>query len=367
VTRASTRRARLPLAGPILAGLLLSAPPAGAAEPAPEAAAHFGVAGAPGALTVRGTTDVALFGPLLEAFAQATPELEIRYEQWGSNDLYALTAAACRDRAGATGRAALPPADLILSSAADLQVKLVNDGCAQPHRSVLTAALPAALNWRDEIFGVTEEPAVIVYNRELVPPAEVPRSRFDLIDLLRPEDSRYTGRVATYDIEDSGLGYLFAFADSLQATTFGGLIEAFARSGAIATCCSAEIIEGVAEGRYLIAYNVLGSYALDRAEQDPRLGVLAPEDYTLALSRGAMIPKDAPNPTAAGLLIDFMLSEPGRAVLADQHLLAAPGLAPERETSLYRPIALSPTLLLGLDQQKRAGFLARWRAAFARR
>ena len=251
-------------------------------------------------------------------------------------------------------------------SAADLQVKLVNDGCAQPHRSVLTAALPAALNWRDELFGVTEEPAVIVYNRDLVPPGAPPRARFDLIDLLRPEGNRYAGRVATYDIEDSGLGYLFAFADSLQATTFGGLIEAFAQSGAIATCCSAEILEGVAEGRYLIAYNVLGSYALDRAEEDPRLAVLAPEDYTLVLSRGAMIPKDAPNPTAAGLLIDFMLSEPGRAALARQHLLAPPSLAPERKTSLYRPIALSPTLLLGLDQQKRAGFLARWRATFAR-
>ena len=112
---------------------------------------------------------------------------------------------------------------------------------------------------------MTREPAVIVYNRELVPRDEAPRSRFDLIDLLRPADSRYAGRVATYDIEESGVGYLFAFADSQQATTFGSLIEAFGRSGAIATCCSAEIIDGVAEGRYLVAYNVLGSYALDRA------------------------------------------------------------------------------------------------------
>lgn len=362
MNRAAPARACARLVQSLLAGLFLASTPAAAAEPVPEATARFGVTGAPGALTVRGTTDVALFGPLLEAFAQATPELEIHYEQWASNDLYEISAAACRG-----GREAPDlPADLIVSSAADLQVKLVNDGCARPHRSVLTSALPAAQNWRDEIFGVTEEPAVIVYNRDLVPPEEVPRTRFDLIDLLRPEDGRYTGRVATYDIEDSGLGYLFAFADSLQATTFGGLIEAFAQSGAIATCCSAEIIEGVAEGRYLIAYNVLGSYALNRAEKDPRLAMLVPEDYTLVLSRGAMIPKDAPNPTAAGLLVDFMLSESGRAVLAEQHLLAGPSLARESKTSLYRPIALSPTLLLGLDQQKRAGFIARWRAIFAR-
>ena len=125
---------------------------------------------------------------------------------------------------------------------------------------------------------------------------EVPRSRFDLIDLLRPADSRYAGRIATYDIEDSGLGYLFAFADSQQATTFGSLIEAFARSGAVATCCSAEIIDGVAEGRYLIAYNVLGSYALDRAAERPAHRGGRAEDYTLVLRRAAMIPKGARNP-----------------------------------------------------------------------
>jgi iron(III) transport system substrate-binding protein len=82
-----------------------------------------------------------------------------------------------------------------------------------------------------------------------------------------------------------------------------------------------------------------------------------------------MIPKGAGNPTAAGLLIDFMLSDAGRAALAAQYLLVdeETGVLPDEQGSLYRPIPLSPTLLLGLDQQKRASFLARWRAAFSRR
>ena len=346
-------------AGAFLAALALLGASGAPARAEPEATARFGLAGAPGAITVLGTTDVALFAPLLTAFAQGVPELEIHYEQWSSTELHELAAEACR-----AGRA---PADLIVSSAVDLQVKLVNDGCAEAHRSVLTDALPRGASWRHELFGVTEEPAVIVYNRELVPESEVPRTRFDLIDLLRPAASRYAGRVATYDIEDSGLGYLFAFADSQQATTFGALIEAFAQSGAVATCCSNEIITGVAEGRYLIAYNLLGSYAADRAETDPRLGVVAPEDYTLVLSRAALIPKGTDNPTAAGLLIDFMLSDAGRAALTSRHLIPAAGMARADQPSLYRPIALSPTLLLGLDQRKRADFLALWRASFGRR
>ncbi len=324
-----------------------------------EEVATFGLENATASMLVRGATDVEVFGPILEAFVATVPGLHVTFEAWNTNDLYRRAAEDCR--AGATD------VDLLVSSAADQLVKLVNDGCAQPHRSAATAALPPEENWRDEVFGVTEEPAVIVYNRDLVPPEEAPRTRFNLIDLLRPTDSRYTGRVATYDIERSGVGYLFAFTDSQHASTFGSLIEAFARSGAVATCCSAEIIAGVAEGRYLIAYNVLGSYALDRAEEDARLAVVAPEDYTLVLSRAAMIPKGAPNPTAAGLLIDFMLSGAGRAALAEQYLLVreeAGGL-PDDQGSLYRPIPLSPTLLLGLDQQKRAAFLARWRATFA--
>ena len=340
-----------------LAFLALAA--AAQADPAPEATASFGTPQA-ATLIVLGTTDVAPFTPLLEAFVAANPEIGVAYEQWGSNDLYARAAAACRGEA--------PSPDLVVSSAVDLQVRLVNDGCARPHRSLPTAALPADANWRDELFGVTQEPAVIVYNRERVPAADVPRSRFDLIDLLRPADSAYVGRVATYDIEVSGLGYLFAFTDSQQATTFGSLIEAFAHSRSVATCCSTEIIDAVAEGRYLIAYNVLGSYAFARAAADRRLGVVPPEDYTLVLSRAAMIPKTAPNPVAAGFLVDFMLSEPGRAALAAEYLLLAPpnALGPSpADDALFRPIPLSPTLLVGLDRQKRAAFLARWRATFA--
>ena len=324
----------------------------------PEGVAQFGPDAATTRLLVRGTTDIANFAPVLEAFAKGLPYLGIDYEQWLSNDLSDETARGCREESRA--------ADLVISSAVDQLVKLVNDGCARPYPSTATRALGADANWRDEIFGVTQEPAVIVYNRDLVPPDEAPRSRFALIDLVRPAGSRYAGRVATYDIEASGLGYLFAFVDSEQATTFGSLIEAFGRSGAVATCCSTEIIDGLLRGDYLIAYNVLGSYALARAATDTRLGVVYPEDYTLMLSRAAMIPAEAINPDAAGALIDFLLSGEGRAALDAQHMLTSPaemGAA----ASAVRPIRLSPTLLVGLDQERRRQFLDLWRTTFPRR
>lgn len=338
--------------------LLLTLATPATAQPSPEATASFGAAETERRLLVRGTTDVAAFDSVLAGFVAAYPGLAVDYEQWASNDLYEITAAACRQGTVA--------ADLVISSAVNLQVRLVNDRCAQPHRSALTEALPDVTNWRDELFGITREPAVMVYNRALVPASEAPRSRFDLIDLMRPAGSRYAGRVATYDIEASGLGYLFAFSDAQQATTFGSLVEAFDRAGAVATCCSAEIIDGVASGRYLIAYNVLGSYAAERAAQSPDLAIVAPSDYTLVLSRAAMIPRGATQPQAAGQLLDFLLSPPGRQALAQEYLLIdAPEDSAATDETIMRPIALSPTLLVGLDRMKRQQFLELWRAVFS--
>ena len=321
---------------------------------AQEAQTRFGAENGT-ALLIRSTTDIAILAPAMEAFVARNPGVAIDYEQWGSNDLNALTAAECANQS--------PRADAVFSSAVHQMVELLNSGCAAPYRSAQTASLPAERIWRDELWGLTHEAAVIIYNTRLVPPEDIPHTRFDLLDLMRRQDKRYPGRIATYDIVASGLGYLFAFADSLEASTFGSLLEGFARSGAIATCCSAEIIEGVSSGRYLIAYNVLGSYVDSNRAVD--VGVIRPSDYTLFLSRGYMIPKGAPHPALAGALLDFLLSAEGQAILTRSGLVTK--RAPE-ETSLpesaERPIRIDPVLLVARDKQKREGFIARWRAAF---
>ncbi|MGR3572539.1 ABC transporter substrate-binding protein [Brevirhabdus sp.] len=359
------------MAAVALAAALSGAPTALRAQ---EATASYGPLDAAARLLVRGTTDIAAFAPVIRAFLRDRPGLAIDYQQWGSNPLFDLSQAECAQGADAgadtgddTGRG-----DLVISSGVHQMVKLVNDACAATHVSARTARLKPELRWRDQLWGITSEPAVIVYNRELVPPDEVPVSRFALLDLLRPDRSRYAGRVATYDIEESGLGYLFAFMDAQEATTFGGLLESLGRSGAVVTCCSAEIIDGVARGDYLVAYNVLGSYALARAREDRRIGVIAPNDYTLLLSRAAMIPRDAPHIAEARAFVDFILSPEGRTAMRSALLLVTVGAEGELvetegiSTRLTRPIELSPTLLVALDRQKRASFIGRWRQTFPR-
>ncbi|WP_376873894.1 ABC transporter substrate-binding protein [Albirhodobacter sp. R86504] len=338
----------------------------------------------PRPLVVRSTTDLKIFAPVLETFLRTHPDITIRYEQWGSNALHERTLNECQSLEDVASP--LRPderADIVISSAVHQMVELVNLSCATPYRSAQTEALPDALRWRDEVWGITREAAVIIYNRALVPQSDIPATRFALLDLMRPIGTPYEGRVATYDIEASGLGYLFAFKDSQEASTFGALLESFDRSGAIATCCSAEIIDGVGEGRYLLAYNVLGSYAL--AAQDPRVGIILPQDYTLVLSRAFIMPRhtnslagdapDAEDPARAQTqrwatqLLDFLLSAQGRDALTSVHLMS-PVLSDQGAAefsvspSTLRPIELLPTLLVARDSLTRGQFIARWRDTF---
>ena len=321
---------------------------------AQEATLNFG--NGPTQIVLRSTTDIAIFGPVIESFVAIHPDISVLYEQWGSNDLYDQSLSDCAENQSG--------ADAILSSAVHQMVDLVNSNCAHSYQSELTAQLPDTRQWRNELWGLTEEPAVIIYNTELLDPDLIPRSRFDFLDLMRQNPYEYNGRIATYDIEASGLGYLFAFSDSAEATTFGAMLEGFARSGAVATCCSARIIQAVSDGEFLIAYNVLGSYVQNAGI--PNVGVILPEDYTLFLSRGYMIPRHAVHHNAAQQLLDYMLSNTGQRVISRMGLIypddpAENGLLP----SAKRFIPLSLPLLVAVDHHAKERFIDYWRDTFA--
>jgi len=310
-------------------------------------------------LVIASVTDLDFMRPLIDAFQENNPGISVTYIENTSNNLDASVSSACTDREFF--------ADLVISSSIAQQVRLVNGGCAREIGTPVLASLPDWAQWRGELIGLTYEPAVMVYNKAAFASEEPPRSRFDLIDLMRQSGS-LNGRIATYDIEESGVGYLFAFQDSTEASTWGRLIEGFGRNSVATFCCSSEVIDRVADGRAYIGYNVLGSYALSRADNDPRIGVVMPTDYTLVLARAGYIPREANNPLAARAFLELALSPRGRTILdGETHLLtplsgpvALAGLGAGEEPAL-RPIPLSPALLVSLDRAKRAQFLSQWR------
>jgi len=306
-------------------------------------------AGTGAEISVLSTTDTEIFVPLIEAFLARNPTLRLRYVVASSQEVYR----AIRDEGVAF--------DLVISSAMDLQMKLANDGFAAAYASDAVAALPAWARWRDRLFGFALEPVVLLASRRAMEGLEMPRSRRDLIDLLRANPARFNGRIATYDPHMSGAGYLFATQDARQTDAFWRLAEVMGRLNTRLYCCSGEMIDDLESGKLALAYNVVGSYALTRLPNAPDIVVIEPEDFTVTLLRTAFVPKAAVQSKLGGVLFDFMLGPQGRALIdgvADLPPLDQTALAPH-----LRPIRLDPGLLVYLDQIKRQNFLAEWDAA----
>ena len=164
-------------------------------------------------LRIHGSTDIENFAAVIADYQRLSPGTEVEYSDLVAQDIYSrFLRTAPRQRP-----------DLLISSGMDLQTKLANDGHALAHRSPATAGLPAWSQWRHEAFGISYEPIVIVYNKRLLAPAQVPRTRRQLLALLRDPAAKLAGRVGTYDVGRSSVGYLLATQDHQLGSMAGAL------------------------------------------------------------------------------------------------------------------------------------------------
>ncbi|MGY8526435.1 ABC transporter substrate-binding protein [Paracidovorax citrulli] len=321
-----------------------------------------------GVVNIRSSTDEPIARPLIAAFEARYAGIRVHYRDMNTVELHAGFLADANRPVGQDH------ADLLWSTAMDLQIKLVNDGYALPYRSPERGALPRWASWRDEAWGTTFEPAVIVYNNRHFAGLPLPRSRSALARLLQDHAPRFRGRVVTYDIERSGIGYLLAQQDARMGGEFWYLAQSLGRAGARLSASTADMIEGIASGELALGYNVLGTYALALMDRGAQIGVIAPSDYTLVMSRVALIPRRAPHPNAARLWLDFLLSRTGQALLAQSasrlYTIRTDTRSPHTAVALaerlgyaFKPISVGPGLLAGQDRLRQQAFIARWREA----
>lgn len=301
---------------------------------------------------IYGNADAAAMAPVVAAFRRQYPGVAVRYVELESRDVFRRV---LLDRR--SGRAG---ADLVWSSAMDLQAKLINDGFAQSYQSPEKPALPAAAVWKNMGYGVTAEPVALVYNKRLVARAAVPRTHEGLEAFLRSSKAR----VATYDPARSNVGYLYLAEDYAITHDTRSLIGAIAANHPLLAATTSPMLDAVADGRAAIGYNVVGPYALTRASRDRRIGVAFFHDYTIIASRIAFVARNAAHPAAARLFLDFLLSRTGQILLARQWLLPVRGdvRAPRLSPTRARPIRVGPQLLVNLDTIKRRRFLSQWNA-----
>ncbi|MEO9650039.1 MAG: ABC transporter substrate-binding protein [Roseobacter sp.] len=304
----------------------------------------FGTAQATQTLNVLSSTDTALFTPILHSFVSTNPDIAIEYFEAGTADIDRFV------------RRSPDAFDIVISSAMDLQFKLANDGFA---RAFDDLTHPEWAQWRDSLFAFTSEPAAIVINRAAFQGEDVPTTRQDLIRALRARPEVFQGRVGTYDVRQSGLGYLFATQDARSSETFWRLIEVMGNLDARLYCCSSDMIEDVANGKIALAYNVLASYAHARSDLSQHIEVIQPSDFQTIMMRTAFATSGTKNPETAREFIAHLLRY--RSTLLDP--VALPRLDVTLPPAGQSTIQLEPALLTYLDRLKSRRFLMEWSEA----
>ena len=214
----------------------------------PEYAATIRAAEDEGKLIIYSNTDIRVASDLVEDFRKVYPKIEVEYEDLNSTELHY--------RFISETLLGHDSADIVWSSAMDQQFSLVDKDYAQAYTSPELPNLPEWAVWKNQAFGTTYEPVAVAYNKRMLAAGEVPQTRSDLIRLLNTERDRFKGKVVTYNIEKSGLGFLLATQDANASQSFWDLARALGNAGARFQLTTDAMLKRVASGKDLIAYNV---------------------------------------------------------------------------------------------------------------
>lgn len=323
-----------------------------------------------GRLVIYSTTDAAVVEPLIADFRALYPRIAVDYEDLSSTELH--------HRFIAENQLGRESADVLWSSAMDQQAALVSAGYAATYDTPEKPGLPGWASWNDQAYATTYEPVVFAYNKTLLPAAEVPQTHAELAKLLDADPNRFSGKVVSYNIEKSGLGFFLASQDAkVSASGFWDVARALGKARARLELTTEAQVRRLVSGDAVIGYNLLGAYTLARARTNPALGVVYPKDYTLVMSRIALVSKKAAHPNAARLWLDYLLSQRGQTVMVERARLFAlradvPGdntaatlaqtLGPSQQLIVY-----GPGLTDDLDDRRYKAFILQWRQSVGRR
>ncbi len=297
---------------------------------------------------------------LLDGFCKHHPGIEVEFRGGISVALH--------ERYLAEIAAGKPEADVLWSSAMDLQRGLVLAGRALPHRSPEAHALPEGAVYRDMAYATTVEPLVTLVNRDRFDVRIPAGSIAELTAALRSDPARFRGRLASYDIERNGLGFLALLHESRRGAEFDAFMQVLAECRPRVFESNPELVAEVASGRAALACHVLRSFALRAVRSNPVLAIAATSAPPLAVSRVAFIANSAPHPNTAKLFLDYLLSRDGQQQLQEAELFpirSEPDSRVPNGANVIAPIRIDQGCGELLDQERRRKLLRQWQAAVA--
>ncbi|MCX7620981.1 MAG: iron ABC transporter substrate-binding protein [Acidimicrobiales bacterium] len=249
-----------------------------------------------------------LIKPVLDLFAKETG-ISVEFKQADTADL-ALTIEQEGDRS---------PADVFISQTPGATSYLASKGLLRTlPNSILERVEPENRSANGEWVGLSARIRVLVYNTELVDPATLPRSVFDLTD------PQYRGKLGVAPTNGSFQDFVSAMRVEHGDDVTRSWLEGIEANQPRTYANNNAIVDAVGRGE--VPMGLANHYYLLRAKkEDP--GIPA-ENYffpdrdvgSVRIVSAAAVLKSAKNPSAAERLVQFLLSEQTQRYFADETL-----------------------------------------------
>ncbi len=260
----------------------------------------------PGDLVIYSGRSEALIAPVVEAFKEQHPGVNVALKA-GSNS--ELANALLEEQSN-------PQADLFITTEMLTVQKLANEGVFQPYRSPAAVDLPAKYHHPDGLWtGITLRARVIMYNSSLVSAGEVPQSIFDLTD------PKWKGQIAAAGSANGSMQAQVAalrllMGDDKTTDWLNGLIanEVTFFGG------HTDVRKAVGAGEFKLGLVNHYYYHLQRAEGSP-VAVVYPDQGegqigVIVNATAVGVTAGAKHTRAAEAFVDFLLSAEGQEVFA---------------------------------------------------
>lgn len=169
----------------------------------------------------------------------------------------------------------------------------------------------------DRWIGESQQPAVIMYNRNLVADSDIPVVWEDLLD------PRWKGQIASADPASSGSAYtllcnmILAVSKTADKSDGWAFIESLF-DNVVISGGSATVYQGVANGEYAMGLT-LEQLACPFVLENPEgVGMIYPSDGSSNVPDGVALVKGCPHEENAKRFIDFLLSADCQQFMSDE-------------------------------------------------
>ncbi len=293
-------------------------------------------------VTLAGVVSHERMAPLLTVLRAQLPHVTLNYSRLSSAQIAA--------RAKRSGDV---PFDLALLTSPDIAVSVANEGFALQDEA---AGAIAMTQWRNEVFGIWSDPAVMVLRRAAFAD-RMPRTRLALVRALEQAAGRFDRRVGIVNIGIDDVSYLLATQDSLRTTVYWRLMRALGAAKTRIYDTTDDLLDALHAGQLDVLYNVPLSGLIAAGAVPEEMEIVVPQDYVLSVPWAAFVPKGATNPQAGRRLLQALLALQGDGILSAVGFARSHGLSGLENAQM---IGLGPELLVFRDMIKRSKFLDAW-------